>query len=654
MKIIYSQKDETLLYAVEELIKYLRIMDPKIEADSDFCCNASMMDGEYIKLGLLEELGLDAGDVEDSAIDDVVDINIQNLSGYIAGSNIRSILQGVYIYLKSAGCMWVRPGIEGEYIPKRDMKTHSFVYRKKADLPIRGEVSEGALSKENLFDTIIWSPKVGMNSFYMQFVYPVRFMRRWYEHELSTAKTGKVKDFEVLKGYCIEAEKLIKKCGLQLHSVGHGYQTATYGLDYYGPGCEYKMTDELRDKVALLKGKRELYQNSPVYTQMCYSNPSIRADMVKFLADYLKKHPSDYLHVALADSFNNQCECDRCKETTPSDSYVMLLNELDEEFTARNIDTKICCILYVDTFWAPKKARLNNPDRFLLNIALQRDYNVPLSDKRSNEPLPKWERNKYFLNPTSELVLKFWDSWKPIFNGPVMTFDYDLYMDHYVDPGYMSISEFIHKDIKKYPSLGFAGRLSCQTQRCAFPTALPNAVMAETLYDTGLNYRDYTKKYFAAAYGEQWEKAFEYLNKITELFNPSQLRNKENVVEQDTQGRSNKENKAVYIGNDGASQRLASIPNYIDKFLPSIEANCKLKNSCQALSWKILKYHADYCKRLSAVYYLISVKDKEGVKKAYSDIVDWVSGIEDEIQPYFDAYLFIRKITMTVDGIIKK
>ena len=71
-------------------------------------------------------------------IDDVCDVDIKNLSGYIAGSNERSVLMGVYKYFKSVGCRWVRPGDDGEYIAKADLMNHSFRFRKKADYPFRG------------------------------------------------------------------------------------------------------------------------------------------------------------------------------------------------------------------------------------------------------------------------------------------------------------------------------------------------------------------------------------------------------------------------------------------------------------------------------------------------------------------------------------
>ena len=98
MKIVILRNTETLNYAAEELKKYLEMMDSSVSAEITTDKNE-----EGITLGLLSDLALDESDVNDPMIDDVVDVKIDSLRGYIAGSNERSVLFGVYKYLKSAG-----------------------------------------------------------------------------------------------------------------------------------------------------------------------------------------------------------------------------------------------------------------------------------------------------------------------------------------------------------------------------------------------------------------------------------------------------------------------------------------------------------------------------------------------------------------------
>ena len=52
--------------------------------------------------------------VEDPALDDAYAVEIQQGIGFIAGSNPRSVLLGVYAFLQAVGCRFIRPGPDGE------------------------------------------------------------------------------------------------------------------------------------------------------------------------------------------------------------------------------------------------------------------------------------------------------------------------------------------------------------------------------------------------------------------------------------------------------------------------------------------------------------------------------------------------------------
>ena len=169
MRILTHLKTETARYAAEELSKYIRLITkcdimPSIEYTEML---PELSEGDVI-LAHLGELSLDISDLSDPFIDDIIDVDIKNCSGYIAGSNDRSILMGVYRYCTSAGCRFIRPGENGEYIPYCDLSKHSYKYRHKADYPFRGECSEGAISYEHMRDTVYWLPKVEMNMYMIE------------------------------------------------------------------------------------------------------------------------------------------------------------------------------------------------------------------------------------------------------------------------------------------------------------------------------------------------------------------------------------------------------------------------------------------------------------------------------------------------------
>lgn len=88
-------------FAREELVKYLNILG--VDAD--------------ISLGFFGDFGVKLT-VEDPFFDDAIAISVKDKKGYIAGSNERSVLIGVYRLLSEWGIGWVRPGKNGTHYPK--------------------------------------------------------------------------------------------------------------------------------------------------------------------------------------------------------------------------------------------------------------------------------------------------------------------------------------------------------------------------------------------------------------------------------------------------------------------------------------------------------------------------------------------------------
>jgi hypothetical protein len=78
--------------------------------------------------------------------------------------------------------------------------------------------------------------------------------------------------------------------------------------------------------------------------------------MIRAVADYAAEHPEvDLLHVWMADGMNNDCECELCRNTRPSDFYLMMLNAMDRELTRRGIKTRLVFLAYGDLLWPPEK-----------------------------------------------------------------------------------------------------------------------------------------------------------------------------------------------------------------------------------------------------------------------------------------------------------
>ena len=643
MKIRILRDTETVRYAAAELKKYLSMVDSDIEAE--ICCEES---GE-ITLGLLSDLKLDNSDVKDAMVDDVVDVKIDSLRGYIAGSNERSILFGVYKYLKSAGCRWVRPGELGEFIPKKDMKNHKFTYRKKADYPFRGQAIEGAVSFEHVRDAILWLPKVDMNLFQIEQIVPYNYMSRWYLHTANTVLPHDDIPYEDYCKYASDLELVVKKCGLQLHALGHGALNEALGIRYKAPYMTYDVPEGAEEALAMVGGKRKLHRGHPMQTHVCMSQKWVRDRVVNWLVNYMKEKPYiDFMHFWLADAINNQCECEDCKKKTPSDWYVEMLNEIDARLTEEKIDSKIIFIMYIDTLWPPTTEKLNNPSRFIMTTACGSGKGY--SDKRREGGIPKWERNNYSMVGGLDMALTFIDGWKPIFDGPRFVFEYMFYTRHYADPGYMTFARRVAKDMKELKVTGFDGIMSYQTQRCYFPTGLPVSVFGEFLFDTSLDTEEYIDKYMQDSFGEGWREAKEYLEKISASFDLEAMNQNTDVTAQDTGCVDVNSKKAGIIGNEALGDIIATVPDTVDKFAPVIEKYINNSDKCHKESWRILKYHGIYCKGISDVYYALSRAELNGALDIFEKLVDKLSEIEMEIHPYFDLCLLHRRTKQIIEG----
>ncbi len=515
MKVIALREEPTIRFAAEELKKYLdKMLVPESEA--------------VIQLGLFEDfdvLKADSlkwlSDVPDKDYDDAVYISVKSGRGIIAGINPRSVLLAVYRFLSDSGCRWLRPGRDGEYIPRVSLEDLSSETAEKPSYRHRGICIEGANSYENIKNIIDWAPKLGFNSYFFQFREAFTFFNRWYSHENNPLKEPEPFTVEDARRYVAMGAKGLEKRGMLHHAVGHGWTCEPFGI----PGLEWKaeeteISDDIRIMLAEVNGKRELWHGVALNTNLCYSNEKARKTVTEAIADYLTEHPEvDVLHFWLADGTNNQCECENCSQTRPSDYYVMMLNELDELLTKREIERKIVFLIYVDLLWPPERERIKNPDRFIMMFApISRTYNSAFDTKNPIPPLPPYIRNKCTFPTSVEGNLAFLKAWQELFQGDSFDFDYHFMWAHFRDPGYYNIADILHKDIQNLVNIGLNGFISCQTQRAFFPTGLGMYTMGKTLWNRDLDFDSIKEEYFSAAYGKDGSLVSEYLRKLSVLF----------------------------------------------------------------------------------------------------------------------------------------
>jgi len=219
--------DHVVDFAAEELKKYLRMMMPRCgEISMGYAPEAK----EGFRLGLMQDFGLDVSDAADVTLDDIVYIDCAEDGGVIAGSNPRSVLLAVYRYLRENGCRWLFPGIDGEFIPVKDIAPVK--YRKLASCRYRGQCNEGAEYQPNMIEAIDFTPKIGMNIFMIEFDNPKAYYDSYYKHRGNdTNREPEPVNPETVLQWKRQCEAEMSKRGLQFHDMGHGWTAESFGID---------------------------------------------------------------------------------------------------------------------------------------------------------------------------------------------------------------------------------------------------------------------------------------------------------------------------------------------------------------------------------------------------------------------------------------
>lgn len=628
------KSNQTIAFAGKELKKYIARMlgsDESISLELKEKYDASEKNALW--LGTWHEFGSDncldgsvLPVVDDSTMDDAIYIDAGEGKGVISGVNDRSVLLAVYRFLTEAGCRWVRPGEDGEYIPLKDLTCLSVNVCEKAAYRHRGICVEGAVSYENVADIIDWAPKVGFNSYFIQFREAYAFFDRWYKHKNNSLKQVEEFTIEKAREFVRNATKEIKKRGLLYQAVGHGWTCEPLGV----PGLNWdkpegEVSSDIMEYVAEVDGKREFWGGIPLNTNLCYSNPEVRRMIINSIAGYLQENKElDVLHFWLADGNNNQCECKNCIKEIPSDYYVSMLNDIDAHLTEKCIDTKIAFLIYFDLLWTPVKERIKNPDRFILMYApITRTYSKEFRAESTDIELPEYRRNKLQFSSDIEQNLAFLKAWQQIFKGDSFDFDYHMMWDHFNDPGYFKIADLLNRDIKHLKDIGLNGFISCQVQRAFFPTGLAMYVMGKTLWDERICFDEISRDYFYSSFGHDGDKCRKYLAEISELFDPPYLRNEKPQIRLEV------------------AERLSRIGQTVKDFLPVIESNLNLNDRCHTQSWIYLQYHAEICMLLATALEARARGDREEALVLWEKTKNMIMEKEDILQPVLDTYYFI-------------
>jgi hypothetical protein len=514
----------------------------------------------------------------------------------------------------------------------------------------RGMCIEGAVSYENVVDSIDWAPKVGLNSYLLEFIVPYTFFDRWYRHLNNPYKEPEPLTVEQVTDYRRRLEREIKKRGLLYHAVGHGWTCEPFGIEGLGwDAKQYAISEETSVFLAEVGGKRAIWHGIPLNTQLCFSNPQARRIVVDYAVRYVQENGNiDVLHVWLADGRNNHCECPECRDTLPADLYVDLLNEMDAALTKQGIECKIAFIAYLDLLWAPRRARFVHPERFVLLFApISRTYSRPYRVRTAGIQLAPYQRNGLAFPSDITENLAYLERWQKVFDGDAFTYEYYFMWDHYFDLPYYETARVISEDVKRLKLVGLNGLISDQTQRAYFPTGFGMYVLAKTLWDDGTAFDDLATEYFGGAFGPQGDQVRRYIARLSALFDPPYLRG--DIVEgQETSEKGDAHTWILHgerpVLSSQAAHRLAQVPAVIDAFQPILERNLETADACHGQSWAYLAIFAEVARMLALALKARAEGRSEIAHAQWLRLADYVQRNEDVVQPVLDVFEFIHTL----------
>ena len=454
----------------------------------------------------------------------------------LRGNRPRSCLYAVYAYLDREGVRFVRPGPDGELVPRRRALRRNVRMHERASYDHRCVCNEGATSIEHAVGMVDWMAKHRMNEFHLQFETSLPFWNRWYAHEgnprfgasPSTGKSKRHRGIGLAESRRLDAIviKELKLRGMDVHRMGHGWTCGSLGIPARGWETVQKtVPPALKNRIAMVNSKRQWHRGIPANTELCYSNPEAFDGIVETVVRYAARHPeADAVLFCTADGMNQWCECARCRTLSPSDWYARLVNAIGEALHARGLSTRVSFDAYVDVLQAPERECVRDPHGNLIFMLAPffRCYEHPLAETRCDEdyPVQRWALNRTPVIFSNRAYVQLLRQWQARMDADSMLCDYHFYFLQYFALDEMLLARLIHQDVTNLLELGFNGIFSCQVLRAFYPTALGMTVMAESLWNRECRFDEVMDRHIKAAFGPFARGVADYLQTLGALFKP--------------------------------------------------------------------------------------------------------------------------------------
>ncbi|MBE6372201.1 MAG: DUF4838 domain-containing protein [Lentisphaerae bacterium] len=405
---------------------------------------------------------------------------------YITGSNPRSVLFGVYEYLKKHGFAFLYPGKDGEIIPEKpDFHINGFDLAESASRTFRGmAVAPDPDNLQEGYDLLRFMAQNKYNLFFME-GYDVDRPGDEYSvidgvHPLQHVEyLLKDKTWAERKAIALKKQTMIaeaRKYGLLIERGGHGWN---YGVpEHYGRN--HGLTPEQARAELKAKGKinKEAEVAVSTWFQICLAKEEVREIYADHIISYLKKHRSelDIAAIWLGDGYDNKCMCDECIKHPFSDLYLDIFRRVALRAKQEIPEITLECIMYFETLEPPARNWLEGLDNVILNLAVWRHcYFHKLDDPACRLPgwIPDYRHNRSHDAEHDKRIINYdhylaYESWRKVVGNELkcLLFNY-ITLGKSPDRHFMSYDLTPLIDLfNDYDRLNFDGMVDCQVYCC--------------------------------------------------------------------------------------------------------------------------------------------------------------------------------------------
>jgi hypothetical protein len=197
---------------------------------------------------------------------------------------------------------------------------------------------------------------------------------------------------------------------------------------------------------------------------------------------------------------------------------------------------------------------------------------------------------------------------------------------HVSDFGYEKCARNLFRDMQDLPKIGLDGMVSCQVQRCCFPTALPLYMMAAARWDEKADFDQKALEYYRAAYGPDGSKVHEILSRVSDLV----------LLYDSPSGRHQWPQDTPCCQDLNA---LAKAADDLAKLLEDHQAD-----ALSAVEWQMLSHYQKYLSMLHRVLVCWAKQDQAGKEEAFRQLMDYLWKNEMALQSCLDVQNVERSI----------